>query len=336
MTNQEKYIFISYAHKDSATVVPLIANMRKSGFRVWYDNGIETGTEWPDYIQTRLEKSAAVLVFISKHSVESVNCRNEINFALMKHKAMIVVHLEETELKYGMGLQLNGIQSICMFKYVKTSKFFEELTAIPLLQICREGNETPVPAVVEEKSLGYGFGHHAEMVSYETVFKNSLSKITKIIPKKDNLSGNQKQNDEASAHQNLLRLATDKLKKEFAGYIGHTDTGSENAHTEKISNQTENPVNSVNAEEKDVSEVEISVSDGENTLDVTKTFDEKTADDRLDDVRVQAKNKAGVACVGNQKRRKQLALLVGAIACASVLIVVAVNAALSANRSAKD
>ena len=132
MTDQEKYIFVSYAHKDSAAVVPLIENMRKAGFRVWYDDGIETGAEWPAYIQASLEKSAVALVFISKNSVESVNCRNEINFALMKSKDMIVVHLEDTELKYGMGLQLNGIQSILMYEYEKASDFFTELTETPM------------------------------------------------------------------------------------------------------------------------------------------------------------------------------------------------------------
>ena len=332
MTSQEKYIFISYAHKDSAIVVPLIANMRKSGFHVWYDNGIETGTEWPDYIQTRLEKSAAVLVFISKHSVESVNCRNEINFALMKHKAMIVVHLEETELKYGMGLQLNGIQSVSMFKYAKMSKFFEELISIPLLQVCREKNESPAPAAAEEK----GPVSHAGMFSYETMLKNSLSKITKLIPKKDGLNENQKQTDEASGHQNLLRLATDKIKKEIAVYIGHTDTESANAHEEEISNQTENPISSVNAEEKDVSLTENPVSDAENASDVIKPSEEKTANDRSDEAYARAKNEAEIARAEAQKRRKQFALLAGVIACASFVIVVAVNAALSANRSSKD
>ncbi len=165
MTINEKYIFVSYAHKDSAIVVPLIENMRQTGFRVWYDNGIETGAEWPAYIQASLEKSEVVLVFISKNSVESVNCRNEINFALMKYKAMIVVYLEDAELKYGMGLQLNGIQSLMMHKYEKASDFFTELTETPLLQICREGYEHLSSDLIERSDFGQGFGHHSESLA---------------------------------------------------------------------------------------------------------------------------------------------------------------------------
>ena len=50
----DKYIFVSYAHKDSDTVLPIISEMQKSGFRIWFDEGIEAGTEWPEYIAEHL------------------------------------------------------------------------------------------------------------------------------------------------------------------------------------------------------------------------------------------------------------------------------------------
>ena len=46
----EPYIFVSYAHKDAAMVMPLITGLQDRGFRVWFDAGIEAGTEWPEYI----------------------------------------------------------------------------------------------------------------------------------------------------------------------------------------------------------------------------------------------------------------------------------------------
>ena len=54
----EKYIFFSYAHRDSATVLPMIEYMQEKGFRVWYDAGIEAGTEWPGYIEEHLKNTA--------------------------------------------------------------------------------------------------------------------------------------------------------------------------------------------------------------------------------------------------------------------------------------
>ena len=78
----DKYIFISYAHKDADSVLPVLGAMADAGFRLWYDSGIEAGTEWPEYIEERLMNASVVLVFMTPAAVESRNCRNEINFAL--------------------------------------------------------------------------------------------------------------------------------------------------------------------------------------------------------------------------------------------------------------
>lgn len=46
----ENYIFISYCHKDKAKVFPIIEQLAKDGFRVWYDEGIAPGEDWPEVI----------------------------------------------------------------------------------------------------------------------------------------------------------------------------------------------------------------------------------------------------------------------------------------------
>ena len=45
----KEFIFISYSHKDNALVFPVIEKLAENGFRVWYDEGIDPGSEWPDY-----------------------------------------------------------------------------------------------------------------------------------------------------------------------------------------------------------------------------------------------------------------------------------------------
>ena len=40
---QDKYIFVSYCHKDRAYVFPVIEQLTKDGYRVWYDEGIDPG-----------------------------------------------------------------------------------------------------------------------------------------------------------------------------------------------------------------------------------------------------------------------------------------------------
>ena len=89
----DPYIFVSYAHKDSERVLPVIHQLFERKYRVWYDEGIKPGSEWPENIAIHLQKAAAVLVFVSKNSLSSPNCKNEISRA-HKDKEMILVSID--------------------------------------------------------------------------------------------------------------------------------------------------------------------------------------------------------------------------------------------------
>lgn len=133
----ENYIFVSYAHKDAGVVIPVVEALQQNGFRVWYDSGIEAGTEWPEYIETHLKNSDRVLIFMSEAAVESRNCRNEINFAADAQKEMLVIYLEDVELRYGMKLQLGSTQSMFKDRHLSDESFIRELCEAKLLQSCK-------------------------------------------------------------------------------------------------------------------------------------------------------------------------------------------------------
>ncbi len=132
----EKYIFVSYAHKDAETVLPIVEALNNDGYRVWYDSGIEAGTEWPEYIEEHLLNAHVVLVFMSPAAIDSRNCRNEINFALELKKEILVVYLEETALLKGMRLQLNSTQSLFRMHHDSEETFVQELLCARILKDC--------------------------------------------------------------------------------------------------------------------------------------------------------------------------------------------------------
>ena len=150
----EPYIFISYAHKDSDRVLPIIESLAEKGFRVWYDAGIEAGTEWPEYIASHLEKAAAVLAFLSQNAIESNNCRQEINFALNYTRPMLSVYLDELTLTRGLEMRLGLTQSIFYYRHASKESFLKELTAATLLAPCRDGSTVaPIIPTVTESPL---------------------------------------------------------------------------------------------------------------------------------------------------------------------------------------
>lgn len=148
------YIFISYAHKDSQKVLPLITALQQRGFRVWYDAGIEIGSEWPEYIAEHLYNSSCVLAFLSQAALDSHNCRREINFAIELRKNLMIAYLEDINLTLGMRMQLNSLQAIYCHKYPSISATTDALTATRLLDPCKdalpEDKDSPKQEVVPE------------------------------------------------------------------------------------------------------------------------------------------------------------------------------------------
>jgi len=133
---RDPYIFISYAHKDAALVMPIIEGLAERGFRIWYDAGIEAGTEWPEYIAEHLENCTSFIAFISEAAIASKNCRREINFAIDLDKEPLAIYLEEVKLTAGMRMQLGTLQAMFYYRHPTLTSFVDSLAEAKNLQSC--------------------------------------------------------------------------------------------------------------------------------------------------------------------------------------------------------
>ena len=147
------FIFVSYAHLDSDAALPIISALEDRGFRVWYDGGIEAGTEWPEYIASHLNGCEAVLALVSNHSLDSHNCRREINFAIELKKPMLVVYLQEVELSLGMRMQLGTLQAMFRNRHSTMDSFMESLGQCSILQPCCAAASHQVQPISEESEF---------------------------------------------------------------------------------------------------------------------------------------------------------------------------------------
>jgi hypothetical protein len=110
------FAFVSYAHKDSEWVYPELRRLHDMGMRIWYDEGIDPGNEWPEDVARALDRCLLFLVFISPRAVESKNVRNEINFAINHDKPFVAIHIEETSLPKGLELRMGDVQAILRWR----------------------------------------------------------------------------------------------------------------------------------------------------------------------------------------------------------------------------
>ena len=102
----EPYLFISYAHADEQAVGSVLEHLEKHGVRFWYDDGIEVGSEWPEYIAERLASSRMMIAFISNAYAVSNNCRKEMHYAVSNGIKTVNVFLEDADITPGMSLQI--------------------------------------------------------------------------------------------------------------------------------------------------------------------------------------------------------------------------------------
>lgn len=112
----EPTIFISYAHKDAAMVYPEIHRLHQLGYHLWYDEGIDPGNEWPEEIAKALDSCHLFLAFLSNQSANSVNCRNEINYALNNKKQFLSIYLEDVTLPGGLALRVGDLQAVMKYR----------------------------------------------------------------------------------------------------------------------------------------------------------------------------------------------------------------------------
>lgn len=117
--NKEKpYMFISYSHEDAESVYPILNRLHDNGYRLWYDQHIDGGSEWTDDISDWLTHDNCIkfVIFISEHSAVSEYVKDEVNLARKYKKSCLVIYLEDVKLTGGMELQLDRWQSINYFE----------------------------------------------------------------------------------------------------------------------------------------------------------------------------------------------------------------------------
>jgi len=124
----DPYVFISYARKDTARVMPFLERLKQNQYRFWYDQGIDRDARfWSAVIGEHLVNASFVLLFMSANAIASDNGFKEISLADEDKKPMIIVFLEETSLSPRWRLLLSGAQRMDYHKYADLEQFLPKL-----------------------------------------------------------------------------------------------------------------------------------------------------------------------------------------------------------------
>lgn len=133
----EPYIFISYSHKDIDEAMTIINQLCRNQFRIWYDEGIDPGTEWDENIASHVEQCNYFVALVSNNYLASSNCKDELNYARELDKPRLLVYLENVDLPGGMKMRLSRLQAIHKYTYTDSSLFFTKLYEAKDILKCR-------------------------------------------------------------------------------------------------------------------------------------------------------------------------------------------------------
>lgn len=82
-------IFLSYSRLDRASMFAVYDILRRAGFAVWIDDGIEPGTpNWEAAVEDALHQAQALVVLLSPHAKASPWVKREISYGLMQGKVV--------------------------------------------------------------------------------------------------------------------------------------------------------------------------------------------------------------------------------------------------------
>lgn len=89
---------VSYSRADQARVGALLKGLRARGLTIWFDKDIPGGALWEEIIARKYRASGALLFFVSRASLASQRCSEEVSTARTLGKPIIPILLEPLKL----------------------------------------------------------------------------------------------------------------------------------------------------------------------------------------------------------------------------------------------
>lgn len=134
----ESYVFISYCREDTQLCQELVSCLGRKHVRVWYDDAIHVGEEWPTIIATKLKASHVCIQLITENFVGSVNCNKELSFAAKNGVASVPIFIEGTNITPGMDLMIGNVQYIKLRRDASGSLDLSALDEVFKSQLVRD------------------------------------------------------------------------------------------------------------------------------------------------------------------------------------------------------
>ena len=138
------YIFMSYAHANDEQAEKIVQALQKDGYRLWFDTGLELGSEYNQVIAEHIEECEAFICLLTKEYYESFYCKMELNYAYEEcQKKVIPIYMGNAReikngLPAGMKMWLTGINSMATGEKPDMERLMAFVRRTISLDVCKE------------------------------------------------------------------------------------------------------------------------------------------------------------------------------------------------------
>lgn len=165
----EDFVFMRCVKADSAKATMFAERMVVAGIKLFFDIQGNKDSENPGTIAKAIKQSETVLFFMSKKACDSLEFRNNINFALEQKKHIVCIRLDNEEFTHGLDMQLANIPTIEYNDYEKLENKLEELEVItqdvlgatPVKINVNKTKQLILATVIVVVIIGFAFGANA-------------------------------------------------------------------------------------------------------------------------------------------------------------------------------
>ncbi len=181
------YIFLSYSHEDSAYVLPFI-HVLQTKYNVWFDEYIQYGAEWAEYVAEKLAGCAVFFFIITPNSLASDNCMDEIayardlkKFSVNIYKNSDIVLPRAFQMRYG-RYQMCKLDRFATFEEAVADLAYKcaELREVGLdeEEACKEWHEIPY----RREGGSVWFGHYPQEAVLDAHTVAALNELAGDVP----------------------------------------------------------------------------------------------------------------------------------------------------------
>lgn len=148
------YAFVSYSHKDSDTVYPIISTLHEMGYNIWYDEGIPLIVNYGGELYRRIKGCSIFILFVSGRSVVSRDVNKEVENAFGLNKEVVRINIDDSPLPDSWAYHLPPTSQYISVS-AEPSEFYSKLSKA--VAGCRDSApahgtafSTPVPVPVKD------------------------------------------------------------------------------------------------------------------------------------------------------------------------------------------